>query len=113
MSKKGQGLSLNVIIVAAIALIVMVILIAIFTGRVGFFEKQVSEQSQADLALFRLSYADCHPTSNQERSFIKAIGEAQGDAKDDRKAEFKSKIRECELKGVDGPEGCSGGCEYD
>ena len=33
--KKGQGLSLNVIIIAAIALIVLVVLVAIFTGRMG------------------------------------------------------------------------------
>jgi hypothetical protein len=33
--KKGQGLSLNVIIVAAIALIVLIVLWAVFTGRMG------------------------------------------------------------------------------
>lgn len=35
--KKGQGLSVNVIIVAAIALIVLVILVAVFTGRFSVF----------------------------------------------------------------------------
>jgi len=35
MKKKAQGLSLNVIIVAAIALIVLIVLWAIFTGRMG------------------------------------------------------------------------------
>ena len=43
MSKKAQGLSINVIIVAAIALIVLVVLVAIFTGRLGFFGKEVSD----------------------------------------------------------------------
>ena len=33
--KKGQGLSMNVIIVTAIALLVLVVLIAIFAGRMG------------------------------------------------------------------------------
>jgi hypothetical protein len=33
--KKAQGLSLNVIIIAAIALIVLVVLVAVFTGRMG------------------------------------------------------------------------------
>ncbi len=42
MKKKGQGISLNVIIIAAIALIVLVILILIFTGRIGLFTKEVS-----------------------------------------------------------------------
>jgi hypothetical protein len=35
LSTKAQGLSLNVIIVAAIALIVLIVLWAIFTGRMG------------------------------------------------------------------------------
>jgi len=35
--KKAQGLSLNVIIIAALALLVLVILALIFTGRIGTF----------------------------------------------------------------------------
>jgi hypothetical protein len=35
MPKKGQGMSMNVIIIAALALIVMVVLIVIFMGRMG------------------------------------------------------------------------------
>ena len=35
--KKAQSISINTIIVAAIALIVLVVLIAIFTGRLGDF----------------------------------------------------------------------------
>ncbi len=35
--KKGQGLSLNTIIVAAIVLIVLVVLIMVFTGRMQIF----------------------------------------------------------------------------
>jgi flagellar basal body-associated protein FliL len=37
MSKKAQGLSMNVIIIAAIALLVLVVLVAIFTGKMGDF----------------------------------------------------------------------------
>ena len=37
LQKKAQGLSLNVIIIAAIALIVLVVLVMIFTGRMGGF----------------------------------------------------------------------------
>jgi len=37
ISKKGQGISINVIIIAAIALIVLVVLIAVFTGRMTIF----------------------------------------------------------------------------
>lgn len=34
-SKKAQGISINTIIIAAIALIVLVVLVMIFTGRMG------------------------------------------------------------------------------
>lgn len=43
MIKKGQGLSINVIIVAALALIVLIVLWAIFTGRMGIFVKGIKE----------------------------------------------------------------------
>ena len=42
-SKKSQGLSLNVIIVAAIVLIVLVVLWSIFTGRMGGFSEGVDD----------------------------------------------------------------------
>ena len=43
INKTGQGISVNVIIIAAIALIVLVVLIAIFTGRFGIFTGGVKE----------------------------------------------------------------------
>ncbi|MBU1004271.1 MAG: hypothetical protein KJ561_00425 [Nanoarchaeota archaeon] len=43
MEKKGQGLPLNVIIIAAIVLIVLVVLWAIFTGRMGVFSKGLTD----------------------------------------------------------------------
>lgn len=39
MNKKGD-LSINLIIIAAIALLVLVVLAAIFTGRLGIFSKE-------------------------------------------------------------------------
>jgi len=42
MYKKGQGISLNVIIIAAIALLVLVILSVIFMGRMGIFTTESS-----------------------------------------------------------------------
>lgn len=41
--KKAQGLSLNTIIIAAIVLIVLVVLWAIFTGRMGVFAKGIKD----------------------------------------------------------------------
>jgi len=43
MGIKGQSISINTIIVAAIALAVLVVLFAIFTGRLGGFTKGVQE----------------------------------------------------------------------
>lgn len=40
-NKKGAELTLNVIVIAAIVLFVMVILLLIFTGRIGEWGKQV------------------------------------------------------------------------
>lgn len=40
---KSQGISMNVIIIAAIALVVLIVLIAIFTGRFGLFSKGLEE----------------------------------------------------------------------
>jgi len=40
ISKKGQGLSLNVIIIAAIALLVLVVLSVVFLGKTGLFVKE-------------------------------------------------------------------------
>lgn len=37
MNKKAQGISLNVIIIAALALIVLLVVVLIFTGRIQIF----------------------------------------------------------------------------
>lgn len=42
-NKKSEGLSLTVVIIAIIVLIVMVVLILIFTGKIGLFNRGVSE----------------------------------------------------------------------
>ncbi len=41
--KKAQGISINTIIIAAIALIVLVVLIAIFTGRIGIWGQGIDD----------------------------------------------------------------------
>lgn len=46
ISKKAQGISMNAIIVAAIALIVLVVLVAIFTGRLGTWGQGVTTISK-------------------------------------------------------------------
>lgn len=43
--KKAQGMSLNVVIIAAIALIILVVLVLIFTGKTKFFSKTATDTS--------------------------------------------------------------------
>ena len=43
MNKKAQGLSLNMVIVAAIALVVLVVIVLIFTGRLNIFAGTVGD----------------------------------------------------------------------
>ena len=43
MQKKSQSISINTIIIAAIGLAVLIVLFAIFTGRLGIFTKGVQD----------------------------------------------------------------------
>ena len=45
MNKKGQSISINTIIIAAIALAVLVVLFIVFTGRFKIFSEGVKESS--------------------------------------------------------------------
>ncbi|MBD3163799.1 hypothetical protein GF323_01240 [Candidatus Woesearchaeota archaeon] len=45
-SKQAQGISINTIIIAAVALIVLVILIAVFTGRMGIWGQQLDDAGE-------------------------------------------------------------------
>jgi len=96
-NKKGQGLSLNVIIVAAIALIVLVLLVMIFTGRIDIFNKGVSKAGDAELLKFKtLSYGDCHPTTAKETAFQISMGAATSDTdKDTATTTLKQEITRC------------------
>ena len=66
--KKAQGISINMIIVAAIALIVLVVLVAIFTGRLGGFAKMLGivtgdinkDCSQIDPGYRTMSLDECN-----------------------------------------------------
>ena len=50
MNKKAQGISINVIIIAAIGLAVLVVLFAIFTGRLNIFSTGISKTASCDNA---------------------------------------------------------------
>ena len=50
MRKKAQGISINVIIIAAIGLAVLVVLFAIFTGRLNIFSFGISKTASCENA---------------------------------------------------------------
>jgi len=75
MDKKGQGLSLNTIIIAAIVLIVLIVLWAIFTGKMGGFSTGISEEdAKARASSQRISdLARDMPCVNKESTTCTAI----------------------------------------
>ncbi len=97
MDKKGQGLSLNTIIIAVLALVVLVVLLVIFTGRIGLFEKGVSEEANTELIKMRITYGDCRPTGTAEAGFnqeFTAAGDDQA-AQEAAKDSFRGEISRC------------------
>ena len=58
MSKKAQSISINTIIIAAIALAVLVVLFVIFTGRISLFSKGVGETTTCEQACKSAGYKD-------------------------------------------------------
>ena len=111
-NKRGQGLSLTTIIVAALALIVLVVLVMIFTGRIAIFQQGVSEQGQTELISLRVQYGDCHPTTTQENNFVTNLNAAADAAGEDTaKSDYREIISRC--KAVDGQDSCaSAGCSW-
>jgi len=79
--KKGQGLSLNTIIIAAIVLIVLVVLWAIFTGRMGTFATGVKETENCDdacKAIGKTKADSCTPAAGSEPEGFVKIGKIKG-----------------------------------
>lgn len=96
LNKKGQGLSLNVIIVAALALIVLVVLVMVFTGRIGIFERGVSKEGSAELIKMKITYGDCKPTATEEAAFRTSYGQAESEeAKELIRSNFQEIIGRC------------------
>ena len=71
---KGQSISINTIIVAAIALAVLVVLFAIFTGRMGGFTKGVQETDTCAQKCASLNLPRSADVSQSECSLIPYSG---------------------------------------
>ena len=113
INKKGDAMTLNIIIVAVLALTVLVILLMIFTGRITLFDQGVSKEAQTDLVALRITYGECQPTASQESVFSTAFGQATSpDEKEQAKTNFKGEISRCKVYSDKG--GCEGAsCLWD
>jgi len=112
MDKKGQGISINVIIIAVLALVVLVVLVVIFTGRITLFEKGVSKEASAKLISLKVQYGDCHPVLAQETVFNNEFALAESDAaKQAAEDTLLAEINRCELSSD--KSGCeAAGCKW-
>lgn len=111
MDSKGQSLSLNVIIIAILALVVLVVIGAIFLGRITIFQAGVSKEGQAELIKMKIFYGACRPASTDENTFVRELTNAKEDlaAQDSARASFEQKISAC--KGfTDQPTCSNNGC---
>jgi hypothetical protein len=113
MDRRGQGLSLTTIIVAALALIVLVVLVMIFTGRIAIFQKGVSEEAQAELIALKVRYGDCHPTATAENDFLTELGNAASAEEEEtvKQTFVSAQLNRC--KALTDQLACEGaGCEW-
>ena len=105
--KRGQGMSLNVVIIAALALIVLVVLVMIFTGRIAIFERGVGSEAKAELQALKTFYGECHPSAFEETAFITRYTEAAAEdnveeaniGKTEAKSDFQNEINNCKSYG--------------
>ncbi len=96
LSKRGQGLSVNVIIVAALALIVLVVLVVIFTQQTTRFGQKVSEETKTELFKMRIFYGKCRPGASFEDTFVSEYDRvASEEGRDAARSSFRSEIDRC------------------
>lgn len=110
MNTRGQGLSITTIIIAALALIVLVVLVMIFTGRIAIFERGVGEKGSAELATYQVQYGDCHPSSTVESNFLTAMNRAATPADEDAaKQVLRGLVDQCTTRNQ---AACTGDCAW-
>ena len=66
INKRGQSISINTIIIAAIALAVLVVLFMIFTGRIGIFSKGVGDTTNCDQACKSAGYSKAGTSKTED-----------------------------------------------
>lgn len=75
--KKGQGLSLNTIIIAAIVLVVLIVLWAIFTGRMGVFSTGLKQVESCKDACVAIGEVESTSSNDAGRRSIGMVGSTE------------------------------------
>ena len=79
--KKAQGLPMNVIVIAAIALLVLVVIALIFMGRIGGFSKGVAEcQNQGGVCLSACGITGYEQYKDEYRPASSACAQASAES---------------------------------
>ena len=114
MNKKAQGMSLNVIIIAALALIVLVVLATIFMGRLGSFDKQVGTEAETRYKALSVTFSQCHPSFSAEQQFYSLWGEGSSEEAAEALDYIEDQIDTCK-EGRDSEANCESftGCSWD
>ena len=108
MNKRGQSLPLNTIIIAIIVLVVLVVIVAIFVGRTGKFDSDVTREGNLEVIKLKASYSTCHPSTVSESDFVDKFSAAQTPQdKSTLKGNFAELITACKTLGATST-GCSG-----
>ena len=80
MFKKGQGLSINTIIIAIIVLVVLVVLVMIFTGYFGQWTKSVAScQSEGGTCMVAVAGQTCVGPFGNRAVELEGVCETAGD----------------------------------
>ena len=87
LSRKAQGISINTIIIAAIALIVLVVLVMVFTGRIGVFSKGVGETAACATLGGKCQTEPCNSNQEQIISALDCDRDFDGDGEKENEGE--------------------------
>lgn len=116
LDKKGQGLSLNVIIIAAIALIVLVVLVVIFTGRTADTDQKIEDiagETKLQLQAMKIKYGKCQPGITPEETFVTNYGLAESSEEQALvKSTLQDEINRCKALSSAKDSCESGGCVW-
>ena len=81
MKKKAQGLSMTTIVVAALALLVLVVLALVFTGRMGSFSTGIKEVADCKQACVAAGFTGEPETcTNESQNRLLGIKDQSGNA---------------------------------